>query len=197
VFEGYNASSRNANIFITVGKLHPTGYGQENFTYNSKVYKVNHLIVQNSYYGISQNTNCLDLLYDSTNNKIIYALNASNNTFSYSSARMSSLVDYDNTTPFIVNVEVDNSQTIRVYHNNTKVLEFVWTTTSHVFWFYDFAGSGQTGASTSMVLFNSGISSEFSRSSSGGFTGYIGDIVGFSRVLTTQERNSVYERMQF
>lgn len=177
-FEGYDASSRNANLFISIGKILQNG--------------ANYLIVTPSYYGVSQKCVMLDIVYNTSTNELKYAMNSSGYANQYFVT--SSVIDYDNTTPFIVNVELENNTTIRIYHNNIKVMEYTWTTTSHIFWNYDYAGSGGTGPSTNMLLFNSGGSTEGGQG--GGMYAYLGDIIGFTRVLTEQERTDIYNRMK-
>ena len=194
-FDGYNPSARNGSMFFVIGKILPNDSSDNSFFMKTvdTTFKAGALLSHaGAYYG-TQRGNSLDIMYDETNHKLKYGMTS---YFDYTSYFfMSDLIDYDNTKPFIVYVEVENNNTMRIYHNNELVVDYTYTAKPHLFWAFD-GTQNIDGGSTSIQAFgNSGLQTYGAQL--GGLNAYVGDIIGFTRVLTDVERTSVYERIKF
>lgn len=191
-FEGYDASSRNGSMFFVIGKLwdeatNPTFFSN---TIVDTTFKAGTLISHNHGFYKNQRGTKLDLMFDPTNNKIKYGLvSASPYTNHFIE---SSVVDHDNASPFIVYVELENNNVLRIYHNNMKIMDYTYTAKPHVFWFFDEAETHKIRGSTGIQFFGSGAVGTNGSSGLGGLVGYLGDLVGFTRVLSESERTEVY-----
>ena len=172
---GATYTHRNSSIFVVISNLQDTP--------TKRRYLIGH---GGGYYSNQMDRAILFKWNDTDNTLIYYYSRVSNDT----SPIESTAVSFDNTTPFVTNVEVEDNTssgegyTLRIYHNSILCLTYV-ETSGYVYRYTDSTNDQPTRS----ALFNNGVEHQAVLKDASYLNA--GDIVGFRKILTETERDSV------